>query len=572
MKVLGVSVGHDSNACLIEDGEIVRYISEERFTRRKVSVGGAFDSMKYCLDGMSIKDVDSVAVSSGLVNEVYQHFMFGLQQEKVKKFTALTLPHGFHREVVKIVDHHKCHAASAYFTSGFDDALIFTSDGIGEKTSHLVSLGEGGNIKPIYRILSGEITHLNEHGITIEKKYKKKGMFSFGFFYGMVTEALGWYMAMDEGKTMGLAPYGDPDAIPETEIRKYMFKDVPSSFYNNYGRIHYHFDGANDYARLAREYGRENLAAAAQKKLEDRVCRFIAKWLKKTGKKNLCTAGGIFLNVKLNQRIQSEFDVKYWPFPLSSDSGLSIGAAMLTYYETNKYNPNRMTHLYYGSEFKNTEIESVLVRNKLNYCKLDLKEIAKDLTDNKIVAWFQGRMEGGPRALGNRSILMSPLKACNKDILNNRVKFREGFRPFCPSVTEESACDYFDGGTPFMITSCNVKSKAIPAVTHVDNTARPQIVSKKTNPRFHALLKAFGNMSGVPVLLNTSLNIMGEPIIRTPDEAIRCFYGTGIDVLVIGDYVLRKGEINESKLRGSCLQEVTPDIQEVPEIVKNSVL
>jgi carbamoyltransferase len=199
-----------------------------------------------------------------------------------------------------------------------------------------------------------------------------------------------------------------------------------------------------------------------------------------------------------------------------------------------------MEHLYFGTGYSNEEIENVLRRNKLSYRPYDVSYVARKLAQNKIVGWFQGRMEGGPRALGGRSILMSPLKAENKDIINSFVKFREGFRPFCPSVTEEAADKYFDGGGEFMITACNVKTQDIPAVTHVDGTARPQIVKQSANPKFHALIDAFGKESGHPVLLNTSMNIMGEPIVRTPEEAIRCFYGVGMDLLVLGDFVLEK--------------------------------
>lgn len=542
MRVLGVSLGHDSNACLLEDGKIVRYIAEERFNRLKVGVNNAIESVHYCLGDYKLEDMDSIVVSTKVVG-ITRTFFRTLFKSKTTLGIPVTIRNRcFETDRVKEIDHHNCHAASAYYTSGLDNSLIVTIDGIGDDTTQFVALGQGAKIKPLAYVKQDGVYIRGQDNMFHVKRFKENKTMSWGWFYGMVTEAIGFRMVVDEGKTMGMAPYGDASKVPLAELKKPMYRTHPEGFYHEGGKVYYHFGGAEDYEKMAAKYGRENMAAAAQKLLEDKVITYIKKWLKRTGQRNLCTAGGVFLNVKLNQRIVEECDLdNYWPFPLASDCGLSIGAAMVEYYsKCDTYRPERLTNLYFGSEYSDDEIKKILDRNKLHYKPYDVNHVAQALADNKIVAWFQGRMEGGPRALGGRSILMSPLKAENKDTINSCVKFREGFRPFCPSVTSEAADRYFDGGNEFMIVSCNVKTKDIPAVTHVDNTARPQRLKREDNPKFHELLTKFGELTGHPVLLNTSFNIMGQPIIRTPEEAIRGFYGVGLDMLVIGNYMLEK--------------------------------
>lgn len=548
MKILGVSLGHDSSACLVEDGKVVRYIQEERFSKIKVGVNGVLQSVKFCLGDYKPEDMDSVVISSGLQGQLIVHLQAAFRIKTTIGMPISVIDSGFQVENIGEIDHHECHAGSTYFTSGLDKALIVTIDGIGEDTTLYVAEGIGGKIRPLSMVKRTGISLRGADGVFREHRFKKDRVLSLGWFYAMVTEALGWRITCDEGKTMGLAPYGNAAIIPIREMVRPMYDYYPAGFYHNDGKVWYHFNGAHQYKKLAEKYGRENLAASAQKILEDRVMRFIRKWLKRTGHKNLCVAGGVFLNVKLNQRISEEVPLdNFWAFPLASDAGVSVGAALVEYHRKTKepYVPKRISNIYWGSEYSNAQIEAILKRNKLTYKPYDVEEIALKLASNKIVGWFRGCMEAGPRALGGRSILMSPLKAENKDIINNSVKFREGFRPFCPSVTVEAASRYFDGGGPYMITACKVLSKEIPAVTHVDGTARPQILSREDNPRYYDLLERFGVITGHPVLLNTSLNIMGQPIIESPDDAIRCFYGNGMDLLVIGDFVLEKtGEEN----------------------------
>lgn len=545
MKVLGVLLGHDASACLVEDGKVVRYAAEERFNRLKVGVNNAHESVNYCLDGKPIESVDRVAIGSGLASTVLTQFETLLQRSKVDGIPSYLEKYCHTAKNLSIVDHHVCHAASAYYTSGFEKSLVVVIDGIGEKTTHSVYLAEGKEIKPLHIVATDQIlTRRNTSDTFTEQKFNKKKIESLGWFYGAITSALGWRMCCDEGKTMGLAPYGDPSVIPMNLMKERMYEFGTIYYYSNSGIVHYELQSSGYYKALADKYGRENLAASAQKLLEDEAIAFIRPWIESTGAKNLCVAGGVFLNVKLNQKIRETFDLDgFWPFPLAGDSGGSVGAALSEYWRKEKgpYKPHRIEHVYWGPEYSNEEIKRVLDLAKLRYTQYDVGYVAGKLAENKIIGWFQGRMEGGPRALGGRSILMSPIDPGAKDKINREVKFREGFRPFCPSVTYEDAWRYFDGGGDFMIEACNVLGDNIPAVTHVDRTARPQFVKKEVNPKFHALIEAFGQKTGHPVLLNTSLNTMGLPICLKPTDAIQCFYSGGLDLMVLGDYVIEKG-------------------------------
>lgn len=543
MKVLGVSIGHDSSACLVDDGRIIRYVAEERYNRIKVGLNCPHQSVKYCLGDYKIDEMDRVAASNGISAsiEIYLGVLFN--KRKWAGIPASFKDVSWDYLALSQIDHHLCHASSAYYTSGLKESLIVCIDGIGDTTTHSVFDAKDGKITPLYLVNTAETFTRGKRGIFEETKSLKDKPRSLGWFYGAITEALGWRMVCDEGKTMGLAPYGDPTVIPEKEMRAHLYDYGFITYYSTDGRCYYRTESSDYYAGLAKKYGRENLAASAQDLLEKETLLLIGEWLKKTGHKNLCVAGGVFLNVKLNQKIREAFKPDdFWPFPLAGDSGLSIGAALCEYWKKTDrpFTPNKLKHLYYGPEYSNEEIKRVLDLAKLKYRAYDVGEVARMLSDNKIVGWFQGRMEGGPRSLGGRSILMSPLKSENKDIINRDVKFREAFRPFCPSVQEGTADKYFDGSGEFMIEACKVKGLDIPAVTHVDGTARPQIVRESVNPKFYELLDKFGEITGHPVLLNTSMNIMGEPIIMTPQQAIRCFYGVGLDAMVLGDYVIQK--------------------------------
>jgi carbamoyltransferase len=441
------------------------------------------------------------------------------------------------------VAHHESHAAAAYFTSGLaldERAVVVTMDGAGDGISSAIWRGENGKL---------------------ELLYSAGWESSIGWFYSNVTEALGWWHGDAEGKTMGLAPYGRSSRAEGAFEGLYPrfcngalaegHKYGPRSVVPLSGSMHVHFRDADVIHALLQKYERPDLAAHAQEILEREVQEFALPWLRTEKTSSLLCSGGVFLNVKLNQRIWETGAAGFhYPFPNAGDAGLALGAALAVYH---KANPGaeiyRLPHLYSGPAYSNDEIEAILKQRKLSYGRVDdpAAVAAGLLAEGKIVGWFQGRMESGPRALGNRSILMSANDAENKDIINTRVKFRESFRPFCPSLLAERRDDYLERARDedFMITSFDVtaaKRNAIPAVVHVDGTLRPQTVHRHVNPVFHRLIEEFGRLTGEHVVLNTSMNLMGEPIVAHPKDAIRCFYDCGLDALFLGDFLLEKGK------------------------------
>lgn len=562
MNILGVHIGHDSSAALVKDGQIISDVAEERFTRTKHYAGLPIQAIEYCLssNNFTIKDIDIIAIpSSGPVPEL--NFLFDLkgsqkehqrtpgrilnQIRRIMQYSSMgpplyikKFPLGVKTKIIHI-DHHLAHAASAYYTSGSKDKqVIVTLDGAGDGFSTCVWLGESGDIKPLLKLGTNS---------------------SLGWFYSNVTEALGWWHGDGEGKTMGLAPYGDfKKTLHLLDKFHPKFKDgalVQQHSYgqpfvwNESGAIQWHFDQANKIQDIVDKHGSEDIAAEAQRVLEEQVMEIIIPWLKKQNTDRLSCAGGVFLNVKLNQRIWEKANLSlHHIFPNPGDSGLAVGAALYAYYQVNpKANVYPLDNIYWGPSYSNKEIREVLDQRNLTYKTSNnvASDTAKLLAQNKIIGWFQGRMESGPRALGGRSILMSATKSENKDIINAKVKFREAFRPFCPSILEEKFDDYLlnTRKEPFMVTSFNAEDKKkdkIPAVVHVDGTVRPQTVSKQANTLYWNLLKEFGDLTGEPILLNTSMNIKGEPIVCHPREAIRCFFDTGMDALVIGNFILEK--------------------------------
>ena len=558
MTILGIHSGHDSCAAIVQNGKIVADVQEERFSRVKHSANVPLKSIKYCLDegGISINDLDYIAFSQAHAPKRLKCIL-GLENTKSKERIKQTLKQylGLDRIGVPIyfpdltlkdtskfvtVEHHLAHAASAYFTQkSFDECLIFTIDGVGDNVTTAVWLAKKNEIKPLI-------------------KYGKEA--AIGHAYSIVTEGLHWIQGDGEGKTMGLAPYGNyglckgalDHIFPVFEGSELIKKaQMGNTFYwDESGSIQYHMKEAKEVELLTKKFGREAISAEAQRKLEENVMSLIFGWCKKTGVKNIACAGGVFLNVKLNQRIWNNRDniiVNQHIYPNPGDSGLAVGAALNTYYKFNTFSGNYIDNLYKGPSFENGEIEEILNLRKLNYEFVEnpSEKAAELLSENKIVAWFQGRMESGPRALGNRSILMSPIFGKNKDTINANVKFREGFRPFCPSILYEKRDVYLKDVRDefFMVTSFDVKEEkknCIPAVVHVDGTGRPQLVSKSQNPRYWELINKFGELTGEYAILNTSFNVMGEPIINNPKEAIRGFFDSGIDALFMNNYYLKK--------------------------------
>ncbi len=560
--VLGIHTGHDSSAALVIDGKIIADVAEERFVRVKHYSEIPFKSVAYCLEAgnISMEDVDVIAIpckrtpydlnhlldlpaslkiKQGPRGNVmnYMQSILGLSDRRppryIKKFCV-----GPKTEIVN-VEHHLAHAASAYYTSGDSkNQLIFTIDGVGDGVSVGIWRGRRGKINPI-------------------EKYPVSA--SIGFFYSNVTEALGWWHGDGEGKTMGLAPYGDCTRCRGVLDRFYpKFENGKLVESHDFGRVgvwndrggrQFHFPEADKIAELVDKYGREHIAAETQQVLEEQVANIILPRIEQEKMERIACAGGVFLNVKLNQRLWESGKLKRQHiYPNSGDAGVAVGAALWAYYNSNPDDPiYNLDNLYFGPEYPNDEIEKILKARNLSYRFVEdiTREVANHLANNKIVAWFQGRMESGPRSLGNRSILMSANKPENKDIINARVKFREAFRPFCPSLLFEGKDEYLlnNREEPFMITSFNMvegKRDKVPAVVHVDGTVRPQTVRKQVNPLYWDLIHKFGKLTGETMILNTSFNIMGEPIICHPREAIRCFFDNGLDYLVMGNWVLEK--------------------------------
>lgn len=578
LTILGVHFGHDSAAALLQGGRIVAHAAEERFKRVKHYGGPPTQAIEFCLQwaGLKMADVDIVASTSPLSRLDAPMFgaTFGLSQAKLHALLpppprtyvdvlrkvarkAKVLPplpevtppaapsyllthKAEERTEFVRVNHHYAHACNAYHTSGFDRCLVVTADGVGDTSSLTV-----------WRAAEGRMELLRSFG--------PEG--SLGWFFGIVTEALGWQVADGEGKTMGLAPYGDPDAFEDERllpwVPRYEEGDLvrpvdfgPVTSYRELETDHWHFLGVEPIRDLVAEFGPENVAAKAQRLLEKEVVGFLAHWLRVEGTRDLAVSGGVFLNVKVNQEVVERDLVDHlYVFPDAGDAGLPVGAALSVFQQ--RRSPCVMpgiSDVYWGPSYSDEDIESVLGIRNLPYRRSTdiVGEVAELLAAGKIVGWFQGRAESGPRALGARSILMDPRGPDNKDIINARVKYREAFRPFCPSMTEDAATRFLTQARRdrYMICASSVKNGAadeLPAVVHVDGTVRPQVVTPDVG-RYHELISRFGQLTGIPVLLNTSFNIKGEPIVSTPSEAIRCFYDTGLDVLAVGNFLLSKGQ------------------------------
>lgn len=570
MNILGISCGHDVSACLLVDGEMVADVAEERFSRVKHDASFPHQAIAYCLEagGITAEALDVVAIGGRYLPLGMERY-FALSPEQAASLAAMRpveskarqlllnsapsdlpvymqrLPLAPHCQFIG-VEHHLAHAAAAYFTRGRrDPALVLTLDGIGDEVAVAVWRGEANHLEPLAR-------------------WGREA--SLGWFYSNVTEALGWQHGDGEGVTMGLAAYGDAHRVGDALAPYHpVFADGQlvrphhygqAAYVNLRGNYHWHFADATAIRQLADRHGPEHLAAAAQAIVETQVLDLVRHWTRHTGLRRLACAGGLFLNVKLNQRLAREAELdELWIYPNPGDAGLAAGAALQAWHQLAQPTHTwRLEHLYYGPQYDDAEIRRLLDERGLayHYVADPARAAAAYLAADRIVGWFQGRMEAGPRALGNRCILMSANRPENKATLNARVKYRQGFRPFCPALLFEHRHTYLQHGdeAPFMIVADHATPASrprIPAVVHADGTLRPQTVRRETNPLFHALLQAFGDLTGEYLLLSTSFNIKDEPIVRHPREAIRCFYDTGLDVLVMGHYVLEKPGLRQTE-------------------------
>ena len=543
MYVIGISSGlkhghHDGGAVLMKDGKLIAASEEERFTLAKHARGELpRRAIQFCLEkaGITLHDVDYIC--SPLIS--YKNYTRRL--EDYFKF------HFNHSPKIALYEHHLCHAASTYYPSGFDESSVLCMDFSGDSSSGLMAHGKGSELKVLKRFERNQ---------------------SLGLYYGMMTQFLGYSMTHDEYKVMGLASYGKPefknlfDKILKKTSDGYEF-NVKLDKRSRDAEI-YTTDFSTRQERIFTEDLEEilgprrlrgapltahytNLAASAQAQLEEIGVHLSKLVIENTGSTNLCIAGGVGLNVKMNMEIlDSNPKIKLFVPPVPHDAGVAYGAAILKMVE-NGYKIEKLEHAYWGPEYSDGQISHTLKQIGARYEEVSdpVASASNDLVEGKSIGWFQGRMEWGPRALGNRSILADPRNAKVKDRINATIKYREEYRPFCPSVLIEKQEEYFENtfNAPFMAINFRARQgaeKAIPAVVHVDQTARIQSVKKETNPLYHALITEFSKKSGVSVLLNTSLNINEQPLVNAPLEALHTLFCSGLDVLYLGNFKVKK--------------------------------
>ena len=593
MKILGISAFyHDSAAALIDDGEIAAAAQEERFSRRKQDSAFPQAAIDYCLAeaGIALSDVDFVAfydkpfLKFERLLETYVAFAprgfesFRMAMPvwlKEKLFQKSLLRNRLRGEApdynwdnkLLFAEHHQSHAASAFYPSPFDRAAILTMDGVGEWTTTSLGIGDGNRV-----VMSKEI-HFPH---------------SLGLLYSAFTYYTGFRVNSGEYKIMGLAPYGEPK-YAQTILDNVIDVKEDGSFrldlsYFDYctglrmtnDKFHALFGAPPRDPESLLTQREMDLAASIQAVTEEIVLKLGRSTAAETGEKNLCLAGGVALNCVANGKLLRDgcFE-NIWIQPAAGDAGGALGAALIGYHHfqnrPRKLNGamDSMKGSYLGPQYAQSDIETRLTAAGARFTSLSdedtIEQTARALEGGKAVGWFQGRMEFGPRALGGRSILGDPRDPAMQKTLNLRVKYRESFRPFAPSVLGEDAADWFelDSDSPYMLIVADVKQEhrremtveenalfgidklnvprsTIPAITHIDYSARIQTVHQGTNPRYHALISAFKEKTGCPVLVNTSFNVRGEPIVCTPEDAFRCFMGSGIEVLVVGNCFLAK--------------------------------
>jgi len=591
MNIIGISAFyHDSAACLVSDGEIIAAVQEERFSRIKHDPSFPIKSIEYCLEykGITLDDVDQVVF--------YEQPL--LKFDRISKTFFSTFPRGtsvflkampkwltgklftnklIHKELKKLkgsygkkisfCEHHESHAASAFFPSPFEEAAILTIDGVGEWETTTLSKGSGNQIQKIY---SQKFPH------------------SLGLLYSAFTYYTGFKVNSGEYKLMGLAPYGKPlyvDLIKENLV------DIKNdgSFHMNMDYFTYHVGGKminkkfeDLFGKPAREKESElekfylDVAASIQKVTEEIVLKIVDHAYSITNCDSLCLAGGVALNCVSNGRVLRESSFKnIWIQPAAGDCGGSLGSALFYWYkmlkkERNINKEDSQKGSLLGPSFSEEEIHNFLNSEEIDYKTFDseesmCEEVSKYIADQKVIGWFQGRMEFGPRALGCRSILGDARSLDMQKTINLKIKFRESFRPFAPSVLLEDAHKYFklDKNTesPYMLlvtevadsqkTNKNLKDidglnkldierSKLQAITHVDYSARVQTVDNKKNPIYYKLIKSFKKLTGCPVIINTSFNVRGEPIVNSPKEALNVFNNTKMDILVLGNNIIKK--------------------------------
>tara|TARA_B100000795_G_scaffold18713_1_gene12408 strand:- start:917 stop:2755 length:1839 start_codon:yes stop_codon:yes gene_type:complete len=604
MYILGISAFyHDSAACLLRDGDIIAAAQEERFTRKKHDASFPHKAIEYCLYEAGID-------AGEITNVVFYEKPFVKFERLLETYLAFA-PKGFTsfaqampvwikdklfqksiltKELTKTLgdsvnwndrllfsEHHLSHAASAFYPSPFESAAVLTLDGVGEWTTTSLAVGKGKDLKVIKEI---HFPH------------------SLGLLYSAFTYYTGFRVNSGEYKVMGLAPYGEPrfaDLIKEKLINlsedgsfqlDMSYFDFATGLTMTSNKFHKLFGGPPRTSEANLTQREMDLAASIQKVTEDIVVKLAEGIAKETGEKNLCLAGGVALNCVINGiLLRKKIFNNIWIQPAAGDAGGSLGAALsiwhLHYAKERTVSSERdaMKGSYLGPSFTNDEIEAELIVCGAKFKKLSeddlLDQVASAIANEKAVGWMQGRMEFGPRALGGRSIIADPRSPAIQKQLNLKVKYRESFRPFAPSILSEHVGEWFEHDTdsPYMllvadvqqdkrlamtieqealfgIDKLNVPRSSVPAITHVDYSARIQTVHSDTNPRYHAVISKFKEKTGCPIVVNTSFNVRGEPIICSPTDAFKCFMGTDLDVLAVGNYLLIK-ENQDMTLRES---------------------
>jgi carbamoyltransferase len=546
---------HDSAACIARDGHILFAVAEERLSRLKHDARFPSLSIEACLAAAGIRadqldfvcfgwppaieamkhDLKCMATGAlpltyiDLVSTVRRNLNHTRKQNGKKQFLA-RFPT---KAQFRFVEHHLAHAISAYSFSGFDDAAVLVLDGRGAWEASSLWHGRDGRLEHVWTIPWPN---------------------SLGLFYAQFTQYLGFQPYSDEWKVMGLAPYGEPginlrdfiipDDNPYKVSTRLLLDDKPAPLAGITARL-----GPQREAESEIDPKHKNLAFAVQDACEEAMMTLARAAVAKTGSRNICLAGGVALNSKANGKILSSGIVdRIFVQPAAGDDGVCLGAALAPYLDNGGKLPmHKMRHAYLGAENSDEEIEKALTTYKLRATRVGdpAAAAAEMLANGKILGWVQGRMEFGPRALGARSILADPRDPEMNAKVNNAVKFREWWRPFAPSMLAEVAGEYIESATdsPFMILTAQVKPEkrsVIPSVTHVDGSARPQTVERDVNPLYWRLIREFGNRTGVPVVMNTSFNLRGEPIVSTPTDAVRTFFSSGMDALVIGSFVVEK--------------------------------
>ena len=574
MYILGINAYHGgASACLIRDGQLVAAAEEERFSRVKYWAGFPVQAIRYVLAeaGITVHDLDHIGISRDPKANLLQAALFAFRRRpsldlvrdrlnntlrvgslksvflEQMGITAGSLKAEFHN-----VEHHRAHMASAFFVSPFEEAAVLSVDGAGDFVTTMWGVGRGN------QLAVSDLIHFPH---------------SLGIFYTAITQWLGFPKYGDEGKTMGLAPYGQPRYLDA--MRRLVRLQRDGTFELDLDYFVHHAEGAamiwdggeptigTLYSprlvtllgeprppRTAITEKHQDVAASMQAMLEEAEFALVRRLARETGLKALCLAGGVALNSAFNGKILPSTDFEdIYIHPAAGDAGTSLGVCYYIYHQLlGQPRAYVMRHAYTGPQFTDTDIQSLLDRQGVAYERLDddalVARAAELVAQGKVLGWFQGRMEWGPRALGNRSIIADPRRTDMKDILNARIKHREPFRPFAPSVLLEATGDYFDQTypDPFMIKVYNVlphKQGEIPAVTHVDGTGRLQTVDRDDSPLYWALIHAFGQHTGTPVVLNTSFN-ENEPIVARPEEALDCFQRTRMDALALGHYLIVK--------------------------------